>query len=206
MRLRLLGRYRHTCSALALCAAFTATAVAQETGTPVPSAPFRIFSHYEIGASVSAPEGADLGLEGFFGFASGRHDWSLRVGFVDRGRGTDLLVGGRYRTPLVRHSADFPLDLGLTVGLGADFTDETGELRIPVGVSLGRRLGGASSGVTLLPYVQPLLVPRFGDAGSELEAALGLGLDLRLGRHLDLRLGGMVGDREGFSVSLAWVD
>jgi len=45
------------------------SATAQETGTPVFSAPCRAFSRHELGLSLSAPQGADLGFEGFYSFA-----------------------------------------------------------------------------------------------------------------------------------------
>jgi hypothetical protein len=59
--------------------------------------------------------------------------------------------------------------------------------------------------MSFVPYVQPVLIPTFSDGDSELDFALGLGLDLRLTRRFDLRLSGSVGDLEGFAVSFAWV-
>jgi hypothetical protein len=179
-------------------------AFAQETGTPVFAAPDRAFSSHEIGFTISAPADADLALEGFFGFASGRDDWAIRIGFVDRGRGTDFVLGGRYRTRIVKASEDFPLDAALTVGFGGAF-DGGSTLRVPIGVSLGRRIGTGSSGVSLMPYLHPVLVPTFRSGDNELALAAGLGVDLRLGRRLDVRVAGSFGDIEGFSVGLAWV-
>jgi hypothetical protein len=190
-----------TASLLALGAA----SAAQETGTPVFSAPYRAFSTHELGLSLSAPEGADLGLEGFYSFASGRSDFGLRVGLLDADDTSDLVLGGRFRTRLLTHSEDFPLDGALTVGVGAVFFDGGAVLRTPIGLSLGRRIDSKSSGVSFVPYLQPVLVPRFSDGDSELELALGLGLDLRLTRRFDLRVAGSVGDLEGFSVTFAWV-
>lgn len=196
-----------TCAAGAVAAALSlgASAGAQETGTPVFSAPYRAFSSHELGLSLSAPKGADLGLEGFYSFASGRNDFGLRAGFVDEGEGSDLVLGGRFRTRLLTHSQDFPLDGALTLGLGAVFLDGGTVVRIPIGLSLGRRIDSRSSGVSFVPYLQPVLVPTFSSGDSELQLALGLGLDLRLTRRFDLRVAGSVGDLEGFSVSFAWV-
>ena len=59
--------------------------------------------------------------------------------------------------------------------------------------------------MSFVPYLQPVLIPRFSDGDSGLDFALGLGLDIRLARHFDLRASGSVGDLEGFAVSLAWV-
>jgi hypothetical protein len=191
--------------AAAAALALGPSARAQETGTPVLSAPFRAFSHHELGLSLSAPEGADLGLEGFFSFASGRNDFGLRVGALDSDDDSDLVLGGRFRTRLFTHSGDFPLDGALTVGLGAVFHEGDTVLRTPIGLSLGRRFDSRSSGVSFVPYLQPVMIPRFSDEDSEMDFALGLGLDLRLARHFDLRVSGSVGDLEGFSVSFAWV-
>jgi len=201
-------RMRHatiTTLGVAAVLALAAPARAQETGTPVFSAPYRAFSHHEIGLGLSAPKGSDLGLEGFYSFASGRNDFGLRVGALDESEGSDLVVGGRFRTRLVTHSEDFPLDGALTVGLGAVFFDGGTVLRTPIGLSLGRRIDSRSSGMSFVPYLQPVLIPTFSDGNSELDFALGLGLDLRLTRRFDLRLSGSVGDLEGFAVSFAWV-
>lgn len=199
---------RHTTIRALGAAAALALAVpvrAQETGTPVFSAPVPAFSHHELGLSLSAPEGSDLGLEGFYGFASGRNDFGLRVGALDTGEGSDLVLGGHFRTRVVTHSQDFPLDAALTVGLGAAFYDGDTVVRTPIGLSLGRRFDSRSSGMSFVPYLHPVLIPRFSDGDSGLDFALGLGLDIRLTRHFDLRASGSVGDLEGFAVSLAWV-
>ena len=70
--------------AVAAALAFGASASAQETGTPVFSAPHRAFSRHELGLSLSAPGGADLGLEGFYGFGTGRTDFQCSTKFSRR--------------------------------------------------------------------------------------------------------------------------
>jgi hypothetical protein len=191
--------------ALGTALALGSAARAQETGTPVFSAPYRAFTGHEAGLSLSAPDGSDFGLEGFYSFASGRNDFGLRVGLIDAGEASDLALGGRFRTRLLTHSEDFPLDGALTVGVGAVFHEGGTVLRTPVGLSLGRRIDSRSSGLSFVPYLQPALVPTFADGSSELGFALGLGLDLRLTRRFDLRVSGSVGDLEGFAVSFAWL-
>ncbi|HSD27038.1 MAG TPA: hypothetical protein VLL75_07010, partial [Vicinamibacteria bacterium] len=62
-----------------------------------------------------------------------------------------------------------------------------------------------SSGLSFVPYLQPVLIPTFSEGDDELALALGLGLDIRLTRRFDLRVSGSVGDLEGFAVSFAWV-
>jgi hypothetical protein len=199
---------RHaTITALGVAAALALAvpARAQETGTPVFSAPYRALSHHEFGLSLSAPDGADLGVEGFFSFASGRNDFGLRVGALDAGESSNLVLGGRLRSRLITHSKDFPLDGALTVGLGAVFYDGDTVFRTPIGLSLGRRFDSSGSGMSFVPYLQPVLIPTFSEGDSSLDFALGIGLDIRLARHVDLRVGGSVGDLEGFAVSFAWV-
>jgi len=189
--------------AVAVTLALGPSAAAQETGTPVFLAPNRAFSAHELGMSLSAPGGADLGLEGFYGFVSGRSDFGLRVGLLDSGDTSDLLLGGHLRTCLLTHSEDFPLDGALTVGVGAAFFDGGAVVRVPIGLSLGRRID--TSGPSFVPYLHPVLLPTFSEGDSELGLALGLGLDIRLTRRFDLRVAGSVGDLEGFSVTFAWV-
>lgn len=179
-------------------------AMAQETGTPVYSAPYRAFSSHELGVSLSAPPKADIGMEGFYGFASGRNDWSLRLGYLDRESESALAAGARFRSRLVTHSDDFPLDGALTVGVGATFNGGT-VVRVPVGFSLGRRFNNGSSGISFVPYIHPVVIPTFGNDKSDFGVALGLGLDVRLGKSFDLRLSGGFGDMEGFAVTAAWV-
>jgi hypothetical protein len=181
-----------------------ASAFAQETGTPVFSAPYRAFAKHELGVSLSAPESADLGIEGFYSFASGRNDFGLRVGVLDDDH-ADFAVGGRFRTRLITHSEDFPLDGAFTVGLGGVFYDGGAVVRIPIGLSLGRRFDSKSSGMSFVPYLQPVIVPTFSEGDSEMDFALGLGLDIRLTHRFDLRVSGAVGDLEGFAVSFAWL-
>ena len=127
------------------------------------------------------------------------------MGALDAGESSDLVLGGRFRSRLFTHSKDFPLDGALTVGLGAVFHDGDTVFRTPIGLSLGRRFDSSSSGMSFVPYLQPVLIPRFSDEDSALDFALGLGLDIRLARHFDLRVSGSVGDLEGFAVSFAWV-
>jgi len=181
-----------------------APVAAQETGTPVYSAPYRAFTRHELGVSLSAPPHADIGLEGFYGFASGRNDWNLRLGYLDRETESAVVAGARFRSRLLTHSEEFPLDGALTVGVGATFNGGT-VVRVPIGFSLGRRFNSRSSGISFVPYLQPVLLPTFGSESSDFGVALGLGLDMRLGRSFDLRVSGGFGDLDGFAVTAAWV-
>ena len=137
---------------------------AQSTGTPVFHAPYRPFDRYEIGANVS--DVGNVAIEGFYGLShsGARWDFGLRAGIVDTEGGSNAIVligvDGRYR--VIDQREDFPLDGALIVGVGGQLVEGGSRLLIPVGLSLGRRVTFENSTSSLVPYVQPVLVPTFG--------------------------------------------
>jgi hypothetical protein len=194
--------------ALALLAGVAGTSSAQETGTPIFKAPYRAFTSHELGASLSDPgEGVSLALEGFYRYGRDANDFSVRGGFEDLNgsAGTRVLLGGDFRTQVVSYSESFPLDGSLTLGFGADVGDGPDAYRIPVGVSLGRRFDLEGSNTTFVPYAHPVIVPRFGGGDSEVDFALGLGVDIRFSERWAVRASGGLGDIEGVGVSLAYL-
>jgi len=203
--------HRNVCGgilALALLAGAVGTAVAQETGTPIFKAPYRAFTSHELGASLSDPgEGVSLALEGFYRYGRGANDFSIRGGFADlKGAGgTRVLLGGDFRTQVVSYSESFPLDGSLTLGLGANVGDGNDVYYIPIGVSLGRRFDLEGSSTTFVPYFHPVIVPTFGGGNSDVNFALGLGVDIRFSDSWALRASGGLGDIEGVGVSVAYI-
>jgi opacity protein-like surface antigen len=194
--------------AVALLAGVAGTSVAQETGTPIFKAPYRAFTHHELGASLSDPgEGVSLALEGFYRYGSGANDFSLRGGFEDLNgsAGTRVLLGGDFRTQVVSYSESFPLDGSLTLGLGANVGDGRDTYYIPVGISLGRRFDLEGSNTTFVPYAHPVIVPKFGGGDSDVDFALGLGVDIRFSEQWAIRASGGLGDIEGVGLSLAYI-
>jgi hypothetical protein len=194
-----------------LLAAGAGVAGAQETGTPVFKAPYRAFQSHEFGANLSFPEGpADFGLEGFYTYGYNRFDIGLRGGIVsyDAPLGDDdtkIALGASFRARVVEASQSFPLDGALTVGLGTQFGEGTDFVLIPVGISLGRRLQLEGSRTSFVPYVHPVLVPTVGGGDSEVDFALGLGVDIRFSDAIDLRVSAGIGDIEGVALGLAFV-
>ena len=192
----------------ALCLAVTAPLAAQSTGTPVFHAPYRAFDRYEIGANVS--DAGNIAIEGFYGFShtGARWDFALRGGVQDNGdcdgckAGLLLGVDARYR--VIDQSDDFPLDGALITGAGAHLVSGGSRLFIPIGLSLGRRVQFENSSSSLVPYVEPVILPTFGDGDSDVGVALGLGADLRINRRFELRLGIGIGDIENFSVGFSF--
>jgi hypothetical protein len=196
---------RRSLLASALTLLLTLPAAAQETGTPVFQAPYRAFTRSELGVSFSDP-GSGVALEGFYRMGSGANDFGFRAGFWDAegGDNTAFLIGGDFRTRVVTHTEDFPLDGALTLGFGASISDASSVGFIPVGISLGRRIELEDSETSFVPYMHPVLVPTFGD-DSELLFALGLGVDIKFTRSFDLRVSGAIGDYEGIAISAAWL-
>lgn len=178
---------------------------AQTTGTPVFLAPYRAFERTEFGASISDP-GHGVGLEGFYRLGDRKYDFGFRAGIVDGdGSETQFVAGADFRTRVVDHTEDFPLDGAFTLGIGASFGDGATVARIPVGVSLGRRVALEDSDVEFVPYFQPVISPVFGDIDSDVEFSLGLGVDVRLSRRFELRVSGALGDLNGLGLSIAFL-
>jgi opacity protein-like surface antigen len=200
---------------LALLGGVVRAAAAQETGTPIFKAPYRAFEHHELGASFSDPgSGVSFALEGFYRYGSGPYDLSLRGGFedlsnrvngVDVGGGTRVLLGGDFRTQVISYSESFPMDGALTVGFGMNVGDGPDSYYVPVGVSLGRRFTLEGSNTTFLPFAHPVLVPVFGGGDSNVDFALGLGVDVRFSESLALRASGGIGDIDGVGISVAYI-
>ncbi|HET7468759.1 MAG TPA: hypothetical protein VFJ81_03755 [Gemmatimonadales bacterium] len=193
---------------LALLGGATGTSAAQETGTPIFKAPYRAFTSHEVGVSLSDPgEGVSFALEGFYRYGKDANDFSLRGGFADLNGsgGTRLLVGGDFRTQVLSYSESFPLDGSLTLGVGANVGDGPDAYYIPVGVSLGRRFELEGSNTTFVPYAHPVIVPRFGGGDSQVDFALGLGVDIRFSDQWAIRASGGIGDIDGVGISVAYL-
>ncbi|HUF36773.1 MAG TPA: hypothetical protein VMN37_12535 [Gemmatimonadales bacterium] len=180
---------------------------AQETGTPIFKAPYRAFDNHEFGASLSDPgEFGSIALEGFYRYGRGANDFSIRGGFADsQGDANAFLIGGNFRTQLFSYSDAFPMDGALTLGLGAIFFEGDDRFLIPVGISLGRHFDVEGSSTTFVPYVHPVLVPSFFGDDSDVDFALGLGVDVRFSDSFAIRASGGLGDIDGVGISLAYI-
>jgi hypothetical protein len=191
---------------LALLGGSTASALAQETGTPIFDAPHRPFESHEFGGSLADPgDLGDLSLEGFYRFGRGPHDFGVRAGVLDGPGDTGFLIGGDFRTRVLNYSESFPLDGALTLGLGGIFGDFDDIVLLPVGISLGRRFDVEGSATTFVPYVHPNIVPIFGGEGDDVQFTLGLGVDIKFGEQWAVRASGGLGDIEGVGVTLAYL-
>ncbi len=176
---------------------------AQSTATPVFLSPYRSFNRIEFGASVSDP-GPGVALEGFYRFGHRRYDIGFRGGFADNGASdTQFLAGIDFRTRVIDHSTEFPLDGAFTAGIGGRFGGGFSQAFVPIGLSLGRRIQLEDSNIEFVPYFHPVLAPRFGDGDGTLLFGLGLGVDITFNRRFDLRVSGGLGDYDGIGISIA---
>ncbi len=182
-------------------------AAAQATGMPSFNAPYRAFTRSEIGVVITFPSGGGTAFEGAYRMSSGKFDIGFRGGLLDvSGPGsTVLLLGTEARERVLTHTADFPLDGALILGIGGKFSSGNSTLFVPVGLSLGRRLNPQGSTVSIVPYVQPTGLLVAGNSNSTFLFALGLGADFRLSPRFDARISAGLGDVEGVSLSAVWV-
>jgi hypothetical protein len=177
---------------------------AQSTGTPVFHAPYRPFERNEYGLVMS--DQGNLSIEGFWGFShtGARWDFKLRGGVQDNEAGdAALLLGVDARYRIIDQTEDFPLDGALITGIGTSLVNDFSRLFIPIGLSLGRRVNFEGSNMSLVPYLQPVIIPIIGDSDDDVAVALGLGGDLRINRRFELRVGIGLGDIENFSVGFS---
>lgn len=193
---------------LGLLAGVAGSVAAQETGTPIFKAPYRAFTNHEFGVSLSDPgNNISLALEGFYRYGRDANDFSIRGGFADLNGsgGTRLLLGGDFRTQVLSYSESFPVDGSLTVGFGANVGDGPDAYYIPVGLSVGRRFDLEGSNTTFVPYLHPVIVPTFGGGNSDVNFALGLGVDIRFSDRWAVRASGGIGDIDGVGLSVAYI-
>jgi len=194
---------------LGLLTGVAGSVAAQETGTPIFKAPYRAFTNHEFGVSLSDPgNNISLALEGFYRYGRDANDFSIRGGFADvnGSGGTRLLLGGDFRTQVLSYSESFPVDGSLTLGFGANVGDGPDAYYIPVGLSVGRRFDLEGSSTTFVPYLHHVIVPTFGGGNSDVNFALGLGVDIRFSDRWAVRASGGIGDIDGVGLSVAYIN
>ena len=187
-----------------LCAT---TLEAQVLLTPIYKSPYRSFKRSELAGYISDPgEGVSVAIQGEYRIARPKFDVGFTVGYLDGSAGNNSLfgLGVDGRLPVAYHSKDFPLDVSLTGGFGALFGSGQSGFLVPLGASLGRQVLLENSSVSFTPYVNPVIVPTFGDLSGDVQFGLGLGVDIALSKTLDVRVSGSLGDIDGVGLGLAW--
>ncbi|MEX2283440.1 MAG: hypothetical protein WEE89_13235 [Gemmatimonadota bacterium] len=170
----------------------------------------------DIGLYVSQTQypggGSSTGLSGIWR-QSGNLNLGVRAGVGDlEDAGGTVLVGAELYGPLNRLLPSTSVDLSWMLGGGAVFGDNYTLFSMPLGISIGMRLG--TGAVQFAPYVHPrwsLDIAAFDVNGTEQTRTGGsividAGADVSLGQRFILRLGGSFLDREAFGagVALRW--
>lgn len=135
---------------------------------------------------------------------SARSQLGLDVGFAEfdgPGDFTVLFGGATLAVPLVRSTADLPLDLTFQGGAGLMIGDEFSQLRVPIGLVVGHRFT-LDRQIALAPFVHPRLAVAVGD-GEDVDAEFDLGAELILTPRLSTRLAIRLGDLDAVGISLA---
>jgi hypothetical protein len=148
---------------------------------------------------------------------SGNLNLGVHVGTGDlENIGESILIGAELYGPLAGLSGGTGLIMSWSAGVGAAFGDlgddvDYIDFSVPVGVSIGVRLGSGS--FAFVPYLHPrasldvvaITVNDVEETETELSFAVDIGADVNLGQRFILRpaltLGG---DREAFGVGLAY--
>lgn len=161
----------------------------------------------------------DVGVMGTWRQAGATVDIGLRAGVLDVGDDLGLFGGVDLSNELVRHSDDFPLDIGWAsgIGLGGVPDRDVGLLRIPFGFSLGRAVTSTGGEVGFLPYVYPRVAldflfredapgPDGGDGDrTDLHFDVDLGFDLDFQQSWKLRFAATLGHNEAVGAGLTFV-
>jgi hypothetical protein len=165
-------------------------------------------AHDDIGVYLVNPENGDLGFAGIWR-QSGNINLGVRGGFF--GDFDVWQLGAELYGPLGL-SMGTPLLLSWITGIGASFADNVTALRIPLGVSVGLELGGAGSGVVIVPYVHPravfeLVAIEIGDeeeTETDFDLDLDLGADVQIGERWIVRGGISLPESTTFGLGIAY--
>lgn len=131
---------------------------------------------------------------------------TLEAGFLDSdGGSSQLLLGAGVAYQLATVSANLPVDVALTGGLGLS-SGGGSSLTIPVGASLGRRFE-LDGGIAVTPYLHPQLaltrVSVGGYSDSDIDLNIDLGANVQIKPTMAIRLGFSLGDSEALALGLS---
>lgn len=141
---------------------------------------------------------------------SGNLNLGVRGGVGDlNDPGQTVLVGAELYGSLNPLFPDLGVDVAWNLGAGAVFGSNQTFFSVPLGVSVGLRLG--TGGIQIAPYAHPRIafdIDAHDEVGEEVtetdgSVALDLGADINIGPRFILKLGGSLFDREAFGIGLA---
>ncbi len=202
--------FRRNSFALLLLAA-AAPLQAQAWSYPAFQAPRLESREFNFGVADAGRAGTTF-LAQWRELAATRSQFTLELGLVAPDGGESVFaLGGAYAYQAYRATAEVPLDILFTAGVGLGLGD-VNTLRVPAGISLGYRFDLAND-LAITPYAHPRLsLDVCGDCGSN---EVGLGVNFDVGANLDLTSaialraaaffgGGDIFSRNGVGLSVAW--
>src|SRR5690348_500856 len=178
---------------------------AQALGLPLYNTPVQPFHRSELGGYLSFPSPGGTAFMGQYRMGAGSFDVGFDAAILTENGTSVFGIGAEGRGTVLRHSADFPLDGAVIVGIGGDFASGTSVLVIPIGFSLGRALVPQGSTITITPYVQPTLFILAGNGASTTNFGLGLGADFKFTPRFGARFSAGLGDQDGVTIGGVWI-
>ena len=198
----------------AICASTPDCAAAQAYNYPSLQLP--TLSTRDYTAAIVGPSGTVALFQWRERVANNLHV-SLDAGIADP-QNNNLLIfaAGNLGRQLVRSSAEQPLDVLLTAGLGIGVGSSLTVLRIPIGASAGHRFA-LDDGLALTPYVHPRIsldrctsCGKRNNTNSELSLNFDLGVNFDINENFAVRLAGLfsgselLGKSGAFAIGIAW--
>jgi len=128
---------------------------------------------------------------------------TLEAGLIgsDGGRSSLILLGAGVAYQLATVSANLPVDVALTGGLGIAAGDGTA-LSIPVGASVGRRFA-LEGGIAITPYVHPQLAVSRVASNTDLDLNIDLGANVQITPTMAIRLGFSLGESDALALGFS---
>ena len=175
--------------------------------------PVHVSREYNFAIASGGDLGASFVGQWREGFRSNTH-LGFEAGVSDGGDGSDsrFLLGAGFATTVFGSQPNLPVDILLTAGAYPSFGGGITLVRVPVGLTLGKRLPLQDLAIT--PYAHPRLSFDFcsggcGDDNLDFSINFDLGADVEINTQLGFRVsvllaGGDSFDDNAFGVSLAW--
>ena len=149
--------------------------------------------------NFAAADGGDSGTSLLFQWREGmgaRTNLVLDAGLADpdaRGANARFIIGGSGVLRINAATADLPLDMVVTGGIGGSFGDGTSFLRLPVGLSVGHRFA-LDEPFAVTPYAHPRIAIDHcsqcsgrGTSSTKLGVDVDLGVGVEVNRNIALR-------------------
>lgn len=160
----------------------------------------------DVGVNLTFPARGAWGVQGLWR-QEGALNMGIRGGIAETGNGfTSWLLSAESWGP-VDEDPDAPLSVDWVAGVGATFDRDVTWFRVPVGLSIGKKL--YAQNLSVEPYALPrvaldVLSPNGGSSNATVNFVLDLGADLQFESGPKLRFGASLGDIHSVGLGLAF--